>query len=260
MSNYLSKLFNLENKVAVVIGGGGYLCGEMALGLAKAGSKLAILDLNYEKALATSKKIENQGFKDVIPIEIDVTSKEQHFNALEKILKVYGKVDILINGAGINGPTPFLDITLEEWNSILSSQITGTFLGCQVFGAHMLEMGMGCIINISSASAGPPLSKAFTYSVAKAGILNLTQNLAREWGKSGIRVNAIRPGFFPTEWNKKNFITPDRSRSILNHTPIGRFGTPDELIGAVLWLCSDAATFVTGAEIPIDGGFSAMTI
>jgi len=175
-------------------------------------------------------------------------------------LQRFGQVDILVNGAGINSPTPFLDISLDEWHKVLDSQLTGTFLGCQVFGQHMLLKQSGSIINISSASAGPPLSKAFTYSVAKAGILNLTQNLGREWGQMGVRVNAIRPGFFPTEWNLKNFITPEREESILNHTPMARFGQPIELIGAVLWLASDSASFVTGSEVCVDGGFSCMTI
>ena len=124
----------------------------------------------------------------------------------------------------------------------------------------MVKNKSGSIINISSASAGPPLSKAFAYSASKAGIKNLTQNLGREWGKSGVRVNAIRPGFFPTKWNKKNFITPERKKSILNHTPMNRYGVPSELLGAVFWLASDSSKFVTGSEIAIDGGFSSMSI
>ena len=124
----------------------------------------------------------------------------------------------------------------------------------------MVNQNSGSIINISSASAGPPLSKAFTYSVSKAGIKNLTQNLGREWGQNGVRVNAIRPGFFPTEWNKKNFITKKRENQILNHTPMKRFGHPSELVGATLWLASDSSKFVTGSEISVDGGFSCMTI
>ena len=142
----------------------------------------------------------------------------------------------------------------------MDSQIKGTFFGCQVIGEHMLKNGKGSIINISSASAGPPLSKAFTYSVAKAGIKNLTQNLAREWGTKGVRVNAIRPGFFPTDWNLKNFIDDKRKKEILGHTPMHRFGNPNELTGAILWLSSDAASFVTGSEVSVDGGFSCMTI
>ena len=138
--------------------------------------------------------------------------------------------------------------------------MTTTLNGCQVFGEEMLKNRNGSIINISSASAGPPLSKAFAYSVAKSGIKNLSQNLAREWAKRGVRVNCIRPGFFPTEWNKKNFLDKKRIKRIFDHTPMNRFGNPDELIGATLWLSSDASSFVTGSEVTVDGGFSCMTI
>ena len=260
INSYLNNLFNLEDKVAVVIGGGGHLCGEMAKGLANAGCKVAVLDLRLEKAIIVENTLKNQGLSNVISIAIDVTKKQQHIDALKKVISTFGQIDILINGAGINGPTPFFDLTLEEWKTILDSQITGTFLGCQVFGEHMVEKGNGSIINLSSASAGPPLSKAITYSVAKAGIKNLTQNLGREWGEKGVRVNALRPGFFPTEWNKKNFITPERHEAIMGHTPMNRYGNTDELIGATLWLASDASKFVTGSEVTIDGGFSCMTI
>jgi NAD(P)-dependent dehydrogenase (short-subunit alcohol dehydrogenase family) len=256
---YLDNLFNLKGKVAAVIGGGGYLCRMMSVGLSKAGCKLVILDLKYEKAKKVSKEINSDGLE-AIALSIDVSKKESHREALNQIIKKYGKVDILINGAGINGSTPFLEIDSNEWYSIIDSQLTGTFYGCQVFGKHMLKNNSGSIINISSASSGPPLSKAFTYSVSKAGIKNLTQNLGREWGEKGVRVNAIRPGFFPTEWNRKNFITKDREKKILGHTPMNRFGQPEELIGAILWLSSDASSFVTGAEISVDGGYSCMTI
>ena len=260
MNSYLNHLFNLEGKVAVVIGGGGHLCSEMARGFARAGSTVAVLDLRPEKAAAVEHELKGAGFNRLMSLAIDVAKKQDHIRALDQVLSAFGQVDILVNGAGINNPKPFLELTLEEWYAVLDSQITGTFLGCQVFGGYMVERGRGSIINISSASAVPPLSKAFTYSVAKAGIKNLTQNLGREWGAKGVRVNALRPGFFPTEWNRKNFITPDRQAAILGHTPMGRFGEPAELIGAVLWLGSDASGFVTGAEIAVDGGFSCMTI
>ena len=133
-------------------------------------------------------------------------------------------------------------------------------LCCQIFGKHMCKKRKGSIINISSVSSGPPLSKAFTYSVSKAAIKNLTQNLAREWASDNVRVNSIKPGFFPTKWNLENFITNKRKNDILSHTPMQRFGKPDELIGAFIWLSSDASSFVTGAEITIDGGFSSCTI
>lgn len=260
MVNYLDSLFNLNGKIAAVTGAGGHLCGEMAKGLARAGCKVAILDLRLEKAQKVAEEVASEGLPKPLSLELDVTNKEEHELVLAKILETHKNLDIVINGAGINGPSPFFDISLEEWNSILASQVTGTFLGCQVYGKYMVEKGKGSIINISSASAGPPLSKAFTYSVAKAGIKNLTQNLGREWGPKGVRVNAIRPGFFPTEWNRKNFITPEREAAILGHTPMNRYGDPKELTGAILWLASDASSFVTGAEITVDGGFSCMTI
>jgi NAD(P)-dependent dehydrogenase (short-subunit alcohol dehydrogenase family) len=209
MNTYLNQLFNLEGKVAAITGAGGHLCSEMARGFARAGCAVAVLDLRLEKAQAVEAELRAEGFDKVTALAIDVSKKEQHLAALEAIVAKFGQLDILVNGAGTNGPTPFLDLSLDEWYSILDSQLTGTFLGCQVFGAYMLKQGKGSIINISSASAGPPLSKAFTYSIAKAGILNLTQNLGREWGTKGVRVNALRPGFLPTDWNRKNFITPD---------------------------------------------------
>tara|TARA_B100001175_G_C19510726_1_gene643694 strand:- start:714 stop:1490 length:777 start_codon:yes stop_codon:yes gene_type:complete len=257
---YIDKLFNLRGKVAAVIGAGGYLCSEMARSLARAGCKVVLIDLRIEKALQVEKEINKEGFKETLSLELDVAQKEQHFKVLEGIVNQFGTLDIMINGAGINGSTPYFEITDEEWNAIMDSQIKGTFLGCQVYGEYMLKKRKGNIINISSASAGPPLSKAFTYSASKAAIKNLTQNLGREWGTKGVRVNAIRPGFFPTDWNLKNFIDEDRKKAILGHTPMRRFGTPDELTGAVLWLASDASEFVTGAEIAVDGGYSCMTI
>ena len=259
MTDYLNSLFNLEGKVAAVTGGGGHLCGEMARSLARAGISVGVMDMRMEKAEAVRAEITETGGK-AMALEIDVVDKDGLQSCLDALVDAFGGVDILINGAGHNAPTPFMEIPLDEWRSIIDSHVTGTMLACQVFGAHMLERGQGSIINMSSASAGPPLSKAFTYSVAKAGIKNLTQNLAREWAPMNVRVNALRPGFFPTEWSMKHFIDPDRQDAILGHTAMGRYGKPEELTGAVLWLASDAAGFVTGAEIAIDGGFSCMTI
>lgn len=259
MTDYLSKLFDLSGKTAVVIGGAGYLCSEMALGLAKCGVDIAILDKDEAKLKPIIEKLKATGVK-AVGITLDVTKKEDLVRAKNDVLKRFSKIDILINGAGVNAPTPFFEIKEEEWQAILDSHIKATFLSCQVFGEEMVEQKSGSIINMSSASAGPPLSKAFTYSVAKAGIRNLTQNLGREWATKGVRVNCLRPGFFPTEWSKKHFIDEARNAAILGHTPMGRYGKPEELVGAVLWLASDAASFVTGAEITIDGGFTCMTI
>ena len=260
MTSFLDKLFGLEGRVAAITGGGGYLCGEMARGLARAGCKIAVMDLRGHKAEDVAKDITDTIGVEAIGLEIDASDKTSFALGLDQTVAAFGRADILINGAGINAPTPFLDITIDEFNDVMKSQITSTLFGCQVFGDYMLDQGKGAIINISSASAGPPLSKAFTYSIAKAGILNLTQNLGREWGTKGVRVNAIRPGFFPTEWNRKNFITKDREAAILGHTPMARYGEVDELIGGVIYLSSDAASFITGSELTIDGGFSCMTI
>jgi len=257
--DYLTEYFLLDGKIAAITGAGGYLCSELARALAQAGVRVALLDTNAENIRKVANTIKSNG-GEACTLVLDVTDKENHEKVLAEILENYGDVNILINGAGINAPTPFFDISLKEWNSILNVHLTGTFLGCQVFGKYMVEKRKGSIINISSASSGPPLSKAFTYSVAKAGIKNLTQNLAREWAPYDVRVNALRPGFFPTEWSMKHFIDAEREKAILGHTPMKRYGKPEELVGAVLWLSSEASSFVTGAEIPVDGGFSAMTI
>ena len=258
--SYINELFSLEDKVAVIIGGGGHICSALAEGYALAGASLSIVDLRIEKALKISKTIHSKHRTKVISIEADAGNENSLKNALSITLKEFSKIDILINGAGKNSPKPFLEIPIEEWDDVMKSQITATMLGCKIFGSQMLKQKKGSIINISSASAGPPLSKAFAYSVAKAGIKNLTMNLAREWATENVRVNAIRPGFFPTEWNKKNFINPQREKAIIDHTPMKRFGEPHELIGAAVWLASDSSNFVTGAEIAVDGGFSCMTI
>ena len=254
------KLFSLENKVAVAIGAGGHICSSLARGFAEAGAKVAVCDLRLEKAESVTKSINALYPNSAIAFEVDASSKDSLLELLIKVQASLGKIDIALNGAGTNSPKPFLEISIEDWNSIFQTQLVATMYGCQVFGEHMLQHGSGSIINISSASADPALSKAFAYSAAKAGIRNLTQNLGREWGMSGVRVNAIRPGFFPTEWNRKNFITPEREAAILGHTPMGRFGEPDELIGAAVFLASSASNFVTGSELIVDGGFSAMTI
>lgn len=259
MTDYLTSQFNLPGKVAVLTGAGGHLVSEIGLALSRAGVKVCLLDASLTAASRVAADI-SKGGGSALPLEGDVRVRASFEEALSAILESYGELHFVLNGAGINAPTPFLAIPLEEWNDILAVQLTGTMLSCQVFGGYLVEKGRGSIINISSASSGPPLSKAFTYSVAKAGVKNLTQNLAREWATANVRVNALRPGFFPTEWSMKNFITPERERAILGHTPMGRYGKPSELVGAVLWLFSDAASFVTGAEIAVDGGFTAMTI
>lgn len=257
--SFIDETFGIAGRVAVLTGAGGHLIGEMSRALGKAGCKVAVLDLRKDKAETVAGEITAAG-GEAIALACDATSKDSLTSGLNQTIEAFGRVSIAVNGAGTNAPTPFLDIAVDDWNSVLESQINSTFLSCQVFGSHMLQNGGGSIINISSASAGPPLSKAFAYSVAKAGIKNLTQNLGREWATQNVRVNAIRPGFFPTDWNRKNFITPDREAAILGHTPMGRYGEVRELVGALIWLASDASGFVTGSEVAVDGGYSAMTI
>jgi NAD(P)-dependent dehydrogenase (short-subunit alcohol dehydrogenase family) len=259
MPEYLTELFNLPGKVVLLTGAGGHIVGELSRGLARAGCKVAVADVRLHKAEAVAAGIAACG-AEAMPVELDVTNLDHWRAALRDVTNRWGRIDVLLNGAGINAPTPFLEITREEWDRIFGTNLTGTLFGCQVVGGHMLANKSGSIINISSASAGPPLSKAFAYSASKSGVANLTQNVAREFAPSGVRVNSLRPGFFPTEWNLKNFITEDRRAAILGHTPMKRFGQPAELVGAVLWLASDAAAFVTGAEICVDGGYLAMTI
>jgi NAD(P)-dependent dehydrogenase (short-subunit alcohol dehydrogenase family) len=259
MADYLTRLFGLEGKVVALTGGGGHLCGELARGYARAGMRVAVLDLRLHKAEAVAEAIRAEG-GEATALPLDVTDPAAWDGALAAMIARYGRVDVLVNGAGRNAPTPPLDITPDAWREIFAVNLEGTFLGCQAVGRHLLANGGGSILNISSASADPPLSRAFAYSASKAGVRNLTQNLAREWATRGVRVNALRPGFFPTAWSRENFIDEARARAILGHTPMGRYGEPHELVGAALWLASDAASFVTGAEIAVDGGFSAMTL
>ena len=259
MADYLTEFFGLSGKVAVLTGAGGHLVGEMSRGLARAGVRVAVLDKSLQAAEAVVDSIRSEGGT-AMAGEIDVTLREDFVAAKKAVLAEFGTIDYAVFGANLNAPTPFMEVDVKEWNDILAVQLTGTMLGLQEFGDHMVEQGRGSIVTISSASAGPPLSKAYAYSVAKAGVKNITQNVAREWATKGVRVNALRPGFLPTEWSQIHFIDEDREKAILGHTAMKRYGEPRELVGAVLWLLSDAASFVTGAEIAVDGGFSAMTI
>jgi NAD(P)-dependent dehydrogenase (short-subunit alcohol dehydrogenase family) len=254
-----ASLFNVAGRVIVLTGAGGFLVGEMARSLGALGARVVIADAKSDAADAVAAQVRKHG-GEALSVTLDARHKADYERVRDLTLSHWGRIDGAVLGAGINAPTPFLDIGVDEWNDILAVQLTGTMLACQVFGAQMLQQGKGSIVTISSASAGPPLSKAFTYSVAKAGVKNLTQNVAREWGTAGVRVNALRPGFFPTEWSRTHFITPQREAAILGHTAMRRYGQPSELVGAVVWLLSDASSFVTGAEIAVDGGFSAMTI
>lgn len=243
-----------------MIGGGGVLAGAMADGLADAGARLAIAGRTLEHAQARAAAITGRGH-DAIGIQCDATRKADLEKALSTVIERFGKVDILINAAGVNSATPFFEISEEEWHRILDIDLKSVFLACQVFGKAMVDAGRGgSIINISSASSGPPLSKVFTYGVAKAGVNQITEFLARELAPHNIRVNAILPGFFPAEQNRK-VLTAERVASIIGHTPMKRFGEAEELIGAAVYLASPrASSFVTGTIVRVDGGFLSMTI
>jgi NAD(P)-dependent dehydrogenase (short-subunit alcohol dehydrogenase family) len=253
-------LFSLAGQVAVVVGGGGVLAGAMATGLAEAGADIAILDLNLANAETRAQAIASTG-RQAIALGCDATSKAALENALKAVLARFSHVDILINAPGVNSGTPFFDISEEEWYRLLDCDLKSVFLACQVFGKAMVDAGRGgSIINISSVSSGPPLSKVFTYAIAKAGVNQITQFLARELAPHRVRVNAIVPGFFPAEQNRK-LLTPERTASIMTHTPMGRFGESCELVGAAVYLAAPrASSFVTGAILRVDGGFLAMTI
>jgi NAD(P)-dependent dehydrogenase (short-subunit alcohol dehydrogenase family) len=259
-AEFLDRLFSLTGKVAVVIGGTGELCGAMAEGLAGAGAEVVIVGRNQEKATARLARIEASGGRAWFHAA-EATSKPDLEQVLAAVLQRAGRVDVVVNGAGINSSTPFLDITEEEFDRIVRVNVKGVFLGCQVFGGHLVAEGRGgSIINMGSMSGVVPLSRVFTYSATKSAVHNLSLNLAREWAPERVRVNVLVPGFFPAEQNRK-ILLPERVASITRHTPMARFGEARELIGATLLLASDTAgSFITGEELIVDGGFHAMTI
>lgn len=259
-SNYLKELFGLHDKTAVIIGGTGELCGTMAVGLARAGAEVVLGGRIPEKAEKRLAEIESLGGKGYF-VPVDVTSRESLQNLLDTVLQRSGKVDILVNGAGINSPTPFLDVPEDEYQRIIDTNLSAVFRACQVFGRYFIEDGRAAsIINLGSISGINPLSRVFTYSLSKAAVHNLTRNLAREWADKDIRVNTLVPGFFPAEQNRK-VLDESRVLDILRNTPASRFGNSEELIGATILLASNnAGSFITGTEMIVDGGFNAMRI
>lgn len=266
--------FDLNGKVAVITGGAGVLCSEMAFSLAKAGVKVAVVDLSKDKADGVAKRICTEG-GNAIGVSANVLDKESLINARNEVLTAYGRVDILINGAGGNkqeatsgDEMSFFDIPVEAMQWVFNLNFMGTVLTTQVFGDVFTKQGSGCVINISSMSALCPLTKTIAYSAAKAAVSNFTQWMAVHYNQNystNIRVNAIAPGFLLTEQNrylltnKETGEDTSRGKDIIRNTPMGRYGRPDELVGAIMWLVSDAASFVNGAIIPIDGGFSAFS-
>jgi NAD(P)-dependent dehydrogenase (short-subunit alcohol dehydrogenase family) len=270
----MSDLFDLKDKTIVITGGGGVLCSAMSMALGQAGAKIAVLDLLEAAAAKVAEKINSAGGR-AIAVKCNVLDKASLELAKKQINSEFGKIDILINGAGGNKKEAttspdlsFFDLPSEALQFVFNLNFIGTLLPCQVFGKEMAESGDGIILNISSMSALSPLTKIPGYSAAKAAVSNFTQWLAvhvcQNYSKD-IRVNAIAPGFFLTEQNRfllteeKTGELTARGRTIIEHTPMGRFGEPEELIGTVIWLLSDAAKFITGIVVPIDGGFSAFS-
>ena len=257
--SYLESLFTLEGKTAVIIGGTGELCGAMAQCMAEAGAEVVLVGRSQEKADRRLAQVEAAGGSGYF-IAADIISRNGLEALLAEVVERSGQCDILVNGAGVNSPTPFFDITEEEFDRILELNTRAVFLACQVFGAYFIDNGIDAsVINVGSMSGVIPISRVFTYSMSKGAVHNLSKNLAREWATQGVRVNTLVPGFFPAEQNRK-ILTPDRIEQIMGHTPMKRFGEAQELAGATLLLASGAGSFITGLELIVDGGYAAMTI
>jgi len=258
--DYLNSIFNLKGQVAVVIGGTGNLCGSMGIALARAGAEVILVGRNPESAIDKLAAIDAFGGKSWFH-KADVTKRQDIDDLLTAVMLRSGKVDILVNGAGVGSGTPFLEITEDEFDNLMDINFKSVFRACQIFGEYFINRHEPCsIINMGSMAGKMPISGIFTYSAAKAAVHNLSKNLAREWADHDIRVNTLVPGFFPSEQASRQG-DETRALEILRHTPMSRFGNADELTGATLMLASgNAGSFVTGTEIVIDGGFAAMTI
>ena len=266
-------IFDLTGETAVVLGGTGVLGGGMADALAAAGARVVVVGRSAERGTARVRAIEATGGTAMFQ-SADAMSRDSLVACRDAIAATWGTPTILINGAGGNKPEAtvppggdFCKLTLDGWNAVFDLNLVGsTLLPCQVFGETMVAAGKGSIINIASMASILPLSRVVAYSASKAAVLNLTKFLAREWATTGVRVNAISPGFFPAEQNRRMLLKEDggyteRGQAIIGHTPMGRFGEASELAGATVWLAAPRASgFVTGQNIVVDGGFSSVTI
>jgi NAD(P)-dependent dehydrogenase (short-subunit alcohol dehydrogenase family) len=266
-------LFSLEGRVAVVTGATGVLGGAMARGLARAGAKIGLLGRRRERAEEVAREISDAG-GEAAAVPADVLDEEQLREVRDAVLGRWGRLDVLVNAAGGNVPGATLsgdetvfDLPREAFGEVFELNLVGTLLPIQVLGEAMTRGDGGCILNVSSMAAARAITRVAGYSAAKAAVENLTRwlavDLARRYG-DGVRVNAIAPGFFIGEQNRAMLLEEDgsltdRGRAIVKHTPAGRFGEPGELVGAAIWLCSPAASFVNGAVIPVDGGFGAFS-
>lgn len=253
---YLQEMFGLEGQVAVVIGGAGVLGGALCRGLVKAGAHVVVADLTAEGCEARIAELTGLGGQ-ASWCTVDVTRRESIEDALAAGKKVTGRVDILVNCAGVNYGSPLFDYPESQWDRILDINLKAVFQACQIFGRHMVEAGGGAIVNIGSVTSHLPLSLVYAYAASKAGVLNLTRAVADELATKNVRCNAICPGFFPAEQNRK-LLDQKRVDNIMHGTPMKRYGEPDELVGALLLLVSrTAGSFITGTHINVDGGFTA---
>jgi NAD(P)-dependent dehydrogenase (short-subunit alcohol dehydrogenase family) len=250
-----SKL-DLDGRAAVVIGGTSGIGRAIAHGLAEAGADVVCSSRRAEQVETTAAEIEAIGRK-TLRVSSDVLDKSSLENLLNECVNAFGKVDILVNSAGRTKREPSLDLDDETWNSILETNLTGTLRSCQVFGRHMIGNGYGRIVNIASLSTFVSLFEVAAYSASKAAVASLTKSLAIEWARHGVNVNAIAPGVFRTALNEKLLDETPRGREFLTRTPMGRFGKVEELAGAAVFLASEAASYVTGEVLVVDGGFLA---
>jgi NAD(P)-dependent dehydrogenase (short-subunit alcohol dehydrogenase family) len=258
-SSYLENLFSLEGRTAVVVGGTGVLGGALADGLAGAGAFVVVAGRGADRGAARVRAIRDAG-GDGMFVSVDATDRESVKALLAATIAARGRADVLVNCAGVNSSVAYFDIPDDDFAKVIDTNLKSTHLGCQIFGGHMADNGGGAILNIGSVSADKPLSRVFIYSASKAAVVNYTKNVARELAPKGVRVNVLCPGFFPAEQNKK-ILSPDRVASIMGKTPMNRFGSPEELLGAAILLCAPVAgSFITGAEVYVDGGFTGMSI
>ncbi len=258
-SEYLQKLFGLDGQVVVVIGGTGVLGGALCEGLAQAGAHMIVAGRNQERGQQRVDAIGKLGGQASFAA-VDASSRESLQRLVDTLVERHGRIDALINCVGVNAGTPYLDITDEDFHRVFEANLYSTHMACQTFLPSMIEAGGGSILNIGSVTSFLPLSRVYAYAAAKAAILNLTQNLAREYAPRNVRVNCLCPGFFPAEQNRK-ILDADRIADIMRHTPMARFGEPAELVGATLLLLSpNAGSYLTGAALYVDGGFTSMSI